>query len=61
GYSRGCLRHLRKSDEILYLRLSVMHNLYFYNKLMEDIRTSLLNGNFNEFYKEKRLILGKRI
>ena len=36
------------------MRLCVLHNLYFYNKLMEDIRTAIENGNFSEF-KEQRL------
>ncbi len=60
-FSRAYLRHLIKSGEILGLRLSVMHNLYFYNNLFEEIRNHLDNGTYEAFYKEKREILGKRI
>ena len=48
-YSRAYLRHLFKAEEMLAMRLSVMHNLYFYNKLTERIRTALDEGNFTEF------------
>lgn len=48
-YSRAYLRHLFKAEEMLAMRLSVMHNLYFYNKLTERIRTALDEGNFAEF------------
>ena len=50
-YSRGYIRHLLKSGEMLGMRLSVLHNLYFYNHLMEDIRTALDEGRFSEFKK----------
>ena len=48
-YSRAYLRHLFKAEEMLAMRLSVMHNLYFYNKLTERIRAALDEGNFTEF------------
>lgn len=60
-FSRAYIRHLIKSGEILGLRLSVMHNLYFYNNLFEEIRNHLDNGTYKVFYREKREILGKRI
>lgn len=50
-YSRGYIRHLLKSGEMLGMRLSVLHNLYFYNHLMENIRTALDEGRFSEFKK----------
>ncbi|MBP8640695.1 MAG: tRNA guanosine(34) transglycosylase Tgt [Oscillospiraceae bacterium] len=49
NYSRAYVRHLFKSGEILGLRFGVIHNLYFYNKLMERIRLELDNGTFSEF------------
>ena len=60
-YSRAYVRHLLKSQEMLSQRLLVMHNLWFYNHLMEDIRNALDNGNFAEFKKEKEIIYSKRI
>lgn len=51
-YSRAYIRHLFKAKEMLAMRLCVLHNLYFYNKLMEDIRTAIENDNFYE-YKDK--------
>ena len=48
-YSRAYLHHLFKAEEMLAMRLSVMHNLYFYNKLMERIRDALDAGNFAQF------------
>ena len=48
-YSRAYLRHLFKAEEMLAMRLSVMHNLYFYNKLTEKIREALDNGTFAQF------------
>ena len=49
SFSRAYLRHLFKAEEVLALRLAVMHNLYFYNKLMEKIRLALDEGTFEEF------------
>lgn len=60
-FDRAYLRHLFKSSEMLGMRLAVMHNIYFYNNLMEKIRKELDNGTFNEFYLKYRDILGKRI
>ncbi len=54
NFSRAYIRHLLKADEILGLRLCVMHNLYFYNKMMEEIREAIGEGRFKE-YKEERL------
>ena len=53
-YSRAYIRHLMKAKEMLGMRLCVLHNLYFYNHLMEEIRDALDAGNFAE-YKEMRL------
>ncbi len=52
-YSRAYIRHLLKAKEMLGMRLCVMHNLYFYNKLMEEIRNALDNGRYISFKKEK--------
>ncbi len=60
-YSRAYVRHLLKSQEMLSQRLLVMHNLWFYNHLMEDIRNALDSGNFAQFKKEKEIIYSKRI
>ena len=60
-YSKAYIRHLLKAKEMLSQRLLVMHNLWFYNKLMEDIRNALDNGIFAQFKKEKEEIYGKRI
>ena len=61
NFSRAYIRHLLKSGEMLGMRLAVMHNLYFYNNLMEIIRTELDNGTFTAFYEKYRNILGVRI
>ena len=61
SHTKAYLRHLFKAGEMLGMRLAVMHNLRFYNKLMEDIRFHLENDTFEDFYQEKRLIYGKRI
>lgn len=60
-YSKAYVRHLIKSDEMLGMRLAVMHNLFFYNDLMRKIRQALSEGRYEEFYREQREILGKRI
>lgn len=60
-HSRAYLRHLLKSGEMLFSRLAVQHNLYFYNNLMAEIRTALDEGRFEEYYKQNVGILGKRI
>ncbi len=51
-YSRAYIRHLLKAREMLGMRLCTLHNLYFYNHLMEDIRTSIRNGSFESLRKE---------
>lgn len=56
SFSRAYLRHLFKADEVLALRLAVLHNLYFYNELMSEIRRTLDEGTFESFrsrYSEK--------
>ena len=60
-YSKSYIRHLLKAQEPLALRLMVMHNLYFYNKLMEQIRTALDEGRFEQFRREYSEKLAKRI
>ncbi len=52
-YSRAYIRHLMKAKEMLGMRLLVLHNLYFYNHLMEQIRDALDEGRFAQFKKEK--------
>lgn len=61
NFSRAYVRHLFKSGEMLGMRLAVMHNLHFYNTLMEKIRENLDNGTFEEFYNANYKILGTRI
>ena len=51
-HSRAYIRHLFKAQEILAMRLCVMHNLYFYNNLMQKIRDALDNDTFDEFYNK---------
>ena len=60
-YSRGYLRHLIRSGEILGMRLCVLHNLYFYNELMAKIREAIEKDEFEEFYSKYRVILDQRI
>ena len=60
-YSRAYLRHLIKAKEILAGRLLVMHNLYFYNTLMERIRFEIENGTFTEFRNTMVPILEQKI
>ena len=60
-FSRAYIRHLFVAEEMLAMRLSVMHNLYFYNKLMEKIRQALDEGNFEAFRQEYSEKLGRRI
>ena len=51
-YSKSYIRHLLKSGEMLGMRLCVLHNLYFYNHMMEDIRTALDEDRFDTFKKD---------
>ncbi|MBQ9468579.1 MAG: tRNA guanosine(34) transglycosylase Tgt [Clostridia bacterium] len=60
-YSRAYIRHLFKAKEMLGMRLAVLHNLYFYNELMQKIRDALDEGRYTEFYKKYVPILGGRI
>ena len=50
-YSRAYIRHLFKAREMLGMRLCVLHNLYFYNELMQRIRDALDAGCFGGFYR----------
>jgi len=52
-YSRAYIRHLLKAKEMLGMRLCVLHNLYFYNNMMEEIRNALDEGNFAAYKKAK--------
>lgn len=54
SYSRAYIRHLLKAKEMLGMRLSVLHNLYFYNTMMEEIRDAIDNQSYGE-YKERKL------
>lgn len=54
NFSKFYLRHLFKSGEMLGMRLAVLHNLYFYNTLMEKIRVALDNDTFESLYREYR-------
>lgn len=56
-YSRAYIRHLLKAKEMLGMRLCVIHNLYFYNHLMEDIRNAIDEGNYSSFKKERLELL----
>ena len=53
NFSRAYIRHLFKAKEMLAMRLCVLHNLYFYNHLMEEIRTAIENKTFSQFKEEK--------
>lgn len=60
-HSRAYIHHLFKAGEMLAMRLCVMHNLYFYNTLMEKIRARLDDGTFEDFYRENVGHLDRRI
>jgi len=53
NFSRAYIRHLLKAGEMLGMRLCVMHNLYFYNNMMEEIRKALDEGRFAAYKKDK--------
>ena len=53
NYSRGYIRHLLKAKEMLGMRLCVLHNLYFYNHLMEEIREAIEEHRYSDFKKAK--------
>ncbi|MBQ1895366.1 MAG: tRNA guanosine(34) transglycosylase Tgt [Clostridia bacterium] len=61
SHSRAYIRHLLKADEILGLRLCVIHNLYFYNNLMSEIRKALDENRFAEFRDKYVDLLDTRI
>ena len=60
NYSRAYIRHLFKAREALGMRLAVLHNLYFYNELMQKIRDALDAGEYEEFYKKYHNSLAER-
>ncbi len=60
-FSRAYIHHLFKAGEMLAMRLTVMHNLYFYNHLLEKIRRALDEERFDSFYRENVEKLGRRI
>ena len=53
NYSRAYIRHLLKAKEMLGMRLPVLHNLYFYNNMMEEIRAAIIDGRYEEYKKGK--------
>ena len=61
NYSRAYIRHLFKAKEMLGMRLCVLHNLYFYNHLMEDIRHAIAEDRFEQFRAENVEKLSRRI
>lgn len=61
NHTRAYIRHLLKAGEMLGMRLAVMHNLYFYNQLMENIRTALEEGRFEAFRQTYSPVLSRRI
>ena len=61
SYSRAYVRHLFKARETLAMRLAVMHNLYFYNNLMEQVRTAIENDSYSAFKKESIERFSKRV
>ena len=61
SFSRSYIRHLFKAKEMLAMRLCVIHNLYFYNMLMQEIRDALDNGTFKEFHDKYVDLLDTRI
>lgn len=58
SYSRAYLRHLLKADERLGMRLCILHNLFFYNDLMERIREAIEKNEYKAFYEKYRVLLG---
>jgi queuine tRNA-ribosyltransferase len=61
NFSRAYIHHLFKSGEMLAMRLCVMHNIYFYNILMEKMRLSMDDGDFEAFFSENSTKIGLRI
>ena len=60
-YSRSYIRHLFKAKEMLGMRLAVLHNLYFYNELMQKIRDALDEGRYEEFYHKYKDVLARKL
>ena len=60
-YSRSYIRHLFKAKEMLGMRLAVLHNLYFYNELMQKIRDALDEGKYEEFYHKYKDRLARKL
>lgn len=61
NFSRAYVRHLLKAGEMLGMRLAVMHNLYFYNNLMTEIRNNIENNSFEDYKNEYCVKLDTRI
>ena len=61
NYSRAYIRHLFKAKEMLAMRLCVMHNLFFYNRLMENIRKAIEEDRYPQFKEEKIAAYSKRL
>jgi queuine tRNA-ribosyltransferase len=61
NFSRGYIRHLLKVNEMLGMRLCVIHNLYFYNELMQKIRDAIESGDFECFRKKYLEIFALRV
>lgn len=61
NYSRAYVRHLLKAGEMLGMRLAVIHNLHFYNNLMQEIRDNIENNSFEDFKNEYVNVLDTRI
>ena len=61
SFSRAYLRHLFTAEEMLAMRLAVMHNLYFYNKLTQRIRDSINEGSFDAFRETYSKKLAERV
>lgn len=61
NFSRAYIRHLFKAKEMLAMRLCVLHNLYFYNKMTENIRLALEEDRYEAFYKEKTAKYTQRV
>ena len=58
-YSRAYIRHLLKAKEMLGMRLCVLHNLYFYNTMMEEIRDAIEAGRYESYKQEKLYRMGQ--
>lgn len=62
NYSRAYIRHLFKAKEMLAMRLCVIHNLHFFNTMMEEIREAIENNNFSSYKKQKiKMLIGENL